>query len=183
MTTRRFRGESLAGYRIDYSVAAEVKNAALKKKLKVSKPAKLHLTFAPTMRKPDEGLYSNFKGTNRELAKILAHGAGRRNGIPRPIMKIAKEKLSGKSRKWLSAVVKNNIKGKAAKGFFDVDWHAVGDELEKWLYSEITENKLGLAPIQPITVERKEWAGHEENADTPAFATGQLAEAIYHYIA
>ena len=60
-----------------------------------------------------------------------------------------------------------------------VDWNGFANVVEKKVRELLVEDRLGLATLDPITIQRKEKA--HEGSDTPLVATGQLADAIICY--
>ena len=148
---------------------------AFKKKTSVINNAKMVVTIADTQH--HRGLYSRFQGSNFELAKIVT-GNEKQPKNNRPFMRKEKSKLDkGEHRKELAKALKGYIT--CTENGMVVDWNGFANVVEKKARELLVEDRLGLAPLDPITIQRKEKA--HEGSDTPLVATGQLADAIICY--
>ena len=142
---------------------------AFKKKTSVINNAKMVITVADTQH--HRRLYTRFQGSNFELAKIVTDEG-------RPFMKNEKAMLDkGEHRKELAKALKGYIT--CTKNGMVVDWNGFANVVEKKARELLVEDRLGLAPLDPITIQRKEKA--HEGSDTPLVATGQLADSIICY--
>ena len=142
---------------------------AFKKKTSVINNAKMVVTVADTQH--HRRLYTRFQGSNFELAKIVTEEG-------RPFMKNKKAMLDkGEHRKELAKALKGYIT--CTENGMVVDWNGFANVVEKKTRELLVEDRLGLAPLDPITIQRKEKA--HEGSDTPLVATGQLADSIICY--
>ena len=142
---------------------------AFKKKTSVINNAKMVVTVADTQH--HRSLYTRFQGSNFELAKIVTEEG-------RPFIKNEKAMLDkGEHRKELAKALKGYIT--CTENGMVVDWNGFANVVEKKARELLVEDRLGLAPLDPITIQRKEKA--HEGSDTPLVATGQLADAIICY--
>ena len=142
---------------------------AFKKKTAVINNAKMVVTVADTQH--HRRLYTRFQGSNFELAKIVTEEG-------RPFIKNEKAMLDkGEHRKELAKALKGYIT--CTENGMVVDWNGFANVVEKKARELLVEDRLGLAPLDPITIQRKEKA--HEGSDTPLVATGQLADAIICY--
>ena len=142
---------------------------AFKKKTSVINNARIIVTVADTSH--HRRLYTRFKGSNYELALIVSAEG-------RPFMDEEKFMLGqGEYRKQLAKTLKEYVSC-TENGMF-VDWNGFASEVEQVARELLIEDRLGLATLKPITIQRKEAAG--EGSDTPLVATGQLADAIICY--
>ena len=142
---------------------------AFKKKTSVINNAKMVVTVADTQH--HRRLYTRFQGSNFELAKIVTEEG-------RPFIKNEKAMLDkGEHRKELAKALKGYIT--CTENGMVVDWNGFANVVEKKARELLVEDRLGLAPLDPITIQRKEKA--HEGSDTPLVATGQLADAIICY--
>ena len=140
-----------------------------KKKTSVINNAKMVVTVADTQH--HRRLYTRFQGSNFELAKIVTEEG-------RPFIKNEKAMLDkGEHRKELVKALKGYIT--CTENGMVVDWNGFANVVEKKARELLVEDRLGLAPLDPITIQRKEKA--HEGSDTPLVATGQLADAIICY--
>ena len=142
---------------------------AFKKKTSVINNAKMVVTVADTQH--HRKLYTRFQGSNFELAKIVTEEG-------RPFIKNEKVMLDkGEHRKELAKALKGYIT--CTENGMVVDWNGFSNVVEKKARELLVEDRLGLAPLDPITVQRKIDA--KEGSDVPLVATGQLADAIICY--
>ena len=142
---------------------------AFKKKTSVINNAKMIVTVADTQH--HRRLYTRFQGSNFELAKIVTEEG-------RPFIKNEKTMLDkGEHRKELAKALKGYITC-TENGMF-VDWNGFANVVEEKARELLIKDSLGLKPLDPITIQRKEDA--HEGSDTPLVATGQLADAIICY--
>lgn len=142
---------------------------AFKKKTSVINNARMVVTIADNNHQ--RGLYTRFKGSNYELALIVSAEG-------RPFMSKEKEKLSkGEYRKQLAKILKGYVSC-TENGLF-VDWGGFSNEVESVARGLLIKDRLGLAKLKPLTIQRKIDAN--EGSDTPLVATGQLADAIICY--
>ena len=142
---------------------------AFKKKTSVINNARMVVTIADNNHQ--RGLYTRFKGSNYELALIVSAEG-------RPFMSKEKEKLSkGEYRKQLAKILKGYVSC-TENGLF-VDWGGFSNEVESVARDLLIKDRLGLAKLKPLTIQRKIDAN--EGSDTPLVATGQLADAIICY--
>ena len=142
---------------------------AFKKKTSVINNAKMVVTVADTQH--HRRLYTRFQGSNFELVKIVTEEG-------RPFIKNEKAMLDkGEHRKELAKALKGYIT--CTENGMVVDWNGFANVVEKKARELLVENRLGLAPLDPITIQRKEKA--HEGSDTPLVATGQLADSIICY--
>lgn len=142
---------------------------AFKKKTSVINNAKMVVTVADTQH--HRGLYSRFQGSNFELAKIVTEEG-------RPFIKNEKAMLDkGEHRKELAKALKGYIT--CTENGMVVDWNGFSSKVEQVARELLIKDRLGLNPLDPVTIQRKERAG--EGSDTPLVATGQLADAIICY--
>ena len=142
---------------------------AFKKKTSVINNAKMVVTVADTQH--HRKLYTRFQGSNFELAKIVTKE-------DRPFIKNEKALLDkGEHRKELAKALKGYIT--CTENGMVVDWNGFANVVEKKARELLVEDRLGLAGLDPITIQRKEDA--HEGSDTPLVATGQLADAIICY--
>lgn len=142
---------------------------AFKKKTSVINNARMVVTIADNNHQ--RGLYTRFMGSNYELALIVSAEG-------RPFMSKEKENLSkGEYRKQLAKTLKGYISC-TEKGLF-VDWVGFSNEVESVARDLLIKDRLGLAKLKPLTIQRKIDAN--EGSSTPLVATGQLADAIICY--
>jgi hypothetical protein len=142
---------------------------AFKKKTSVINNARIIVTVADTSH--HRRLYTRFKGSNYELALIVSAEG-------RPFMDEEKSMLDkGEYRKQLAKTLKEYVS--CTENGIVVDWNGFSSEVEQVARELLIEDKLGLARLKPLTIQRKEKAG--EGSDTPLVATGQLADAIICY--
>ena len=142
---------------------------AFKKKTSVINNAKMVVTVADTQH--HRRLYTRFQGSNFELVKIVTEEG-------RPFIKNEKAMLDkGEHRKELAKALKGYIT--CTENGMNVDWNGFANVVEKKARELLVEDRLGLAPLDPITIQRKEKA--HEGSDTPLVATGQLADSIICY--
>ena len=142
---------------------------AFKKKTSVINNARMVVTVIDSQH--HRGLYSRFQGSNFELVKIVTEEG-------RPFIKNEKAMLDkGEHRKELAKALKGYIT--CTENGMVVDWNGFANVVEKKARELLVEDRLGLAPLDPITIQRKEKA--HEGSDTPLVATGQLADAIICY--
>lgn len=83
----------------------------------------------------------------------------------------------GEYRKLLAKTLKGYIT--STENGLLVDWDRFSNEVEKVARDLLIKDRLGLKPLDPVTIRRKERAG--EGGSTPLVATGQLADAIICY--
>lgn len=142
---------------------------AFKKKPSVINNARMVVTIADNNHQ--RGLYTRFKGSTYELALIVSAEG-------RPFMSKEKENLSkGEYRKQLAKILKGYISC-TENGLF-VDWGGFSNEVESVARDLLIKDRLGLARLKPLTIQRKIDAN--EGSSTPLVATGQLADAIICY--
>jgi len=142
---------------------------AFKKKTSVINNARMIVTVADNNH--HRGLYTRFKGSNYELALIVSAEG-------RPFMDEEKSMLDkGEYRKRLAKTLKSYIS--CTENGMVVNWEGFSSEVEQITRELLIEDRLGLARLKPLTIQRKEEAG--EGSDTPLVATGQLADAIICY--
>ena len=142
---------------------------AFKKKTSVINNARMVVTVADNNH--HRGLYTRFKGSNYELALIVSAEG-------RPFMDEEKSMLDkGEYRKRLAKTLKSYIS--CTENGMVVNWEGFSSEVEQVARELLIEDRLGLARLKPLTIQRKEEAG--EGSDTPLVATGQLADAIICY--
>lgn len=142
---------------------------AFKKKTSVINNAKMIVTVADTQH--HRKLYTRFQGSNYELALIVSAEG-------RPFMDEEKSMLDkGEYRKKLAKTLKGYIS--CTENGMIVDWNGFSSEVEQVARELLIEDRLGLKPLDPVTIRRKERAG--EGGSTPLVATGQLADAIICY--
>lgn len=142
---------------------------AFKKKTSVINNARMVVTVADTQHY--RRLYTRFQGSNFELAKIVTEEG-------RPFIKNEKTMLDkGEHRKELAKALKGYIT--CTENGMVVDWNGFANVVEKKARELLVEDRLGLAPLDPITIQRKEEAG--EGSSIPLVAKGQLADAIICY--
>lgn len=142
---------------------------AFKKKTSVINNARMVVTVADNNH--HRGLYTRFKGSNYELAAIVSAEG-------RPFMDEEKSMLDkGEYRKRLAKTLKSYIS--CTENGMVVNWEGFSSEVEQVARELLIEDRLGLARLKPLTIQRKEEAG--EGSDTPLVATGQLADAIICY--
>lgn len=148
---------------------------AFKKKTSVINNARMVVTVADTQH--HRGLYSRFQGSNFELAKIVTDNEKQPKNN-RPFMKKEKSILDkGEYRKKLAKTLKGYIS--CTENGMYVDWNGFSSEVEQVARDLLIKDRLGLKPLDPVTIRRKESAG--EGSSTPLVATGQLADAIICY--
>ena len=148
---------------------------AFKKKTSVINNARMVVTVIDSQH--HRGLYSRFQGSNFELAKIVTDNKKRPKN-KRPFMKKEKSMLDkGEYRKLLAKTLKGYIT--STENGLLVDWDRFSNEVEKVARDLLIKDRLGLKPLDPVTIRRKERAG--EGGSTPLVATGQLADAIICY--
>ena len=146
-----------------------VRLRAFKKKTSVINNARMVVTVADTQH--HRKLYTRFQGSNYELALIVSAEG-------RPFMDKEKDALNkGEYRKQLAKTLKSYISC-TENGLF-VDWGGFSNEVESVARDLLIKDRLGLARLSPITIQRKIDAN--EGSDTPLVATGQLADAIICY--
>ena len=142
---------------------------AFKKKTSVINNARMVVTVIDSQH--HRGLYSRFQGSNFELAKIVTDNK-------RPFMRKEKSMLDkGEYRKLLAKTLKGYIT--STENGLLVDWDRFSNEVGKVARDLLIKDRLGLKPLDPVTIRRKERAG--EGGSTPLVATGQLADAIICY--
>lgn len=142
---------------------------AFKKKTSVINNARMVITIADNNHQ--RGLYTRFKGSNYELAMIVSAEG-------RPFMSKEKENLSkGEYRKQLAKTLKGYIS--CTENGLVVDWGGFSNEVESVARDLLIKDRLGLARLKPLTIQRK--INANEGSDTPLVATGQLADAIICY--
>ena len=142
---------------------------AFKKKTSVINNARMIVTVMDSQH--HRGLYSRFQGSNFELTKIVTE-----NG--RPFMSKEKSMLDkGEYRKRLAKTLKSYIS--CTENGMVVNWEGFSNEVEQVARELLIKDRLGLARLNPLTIQRKEKAG--EGSSTPLVATGQLADAIICY--
>lgn len=142
---------------------------AFKKKTSVINNARMIVTVADTQH--HRKLYTRFQGSNYELAKKVTKEG-------RPFMKNEKENLSkGEYRKQLAKTLKGYIS--CTENGLVVDWGGFSNEVESVARDLLIKDRLGLATLKPLTIQRK--INANEGSDTPLVATGQLADAIICY--
>ena len=83
----------------------------------------------------------------------------------------------GEYRKLLAKTLKGYIT--STENGLLVDWDRFSNEVGKVARDLLIKDRLGLKPLDPVTIRRKERAG--EGGSTPLVATGQLADAIICY--
>ena len=148
---------------------------AFKKKTSVINNARMVVTVADTQH--HRGLYTRFQGSNYELAKIVTDNEKQPKNN-RPFMKKEKSILDkGEYRKKLAKTLKGYIS--CTENGMYVDWNGFSSEVEQVARDLLIKDRLGLKPLDPVTILRKERAG--EGSSTPLVATGQLADAIICY--
>lgn len=152
---------------------------AFKKKTSVINNARMVVTVIDSQH--HRGLYSRFQGSNFELAKIVTDNKKQPKNKPknnRPFMKKEKSMLDkGEYRKLLAKTLKGYIT--STENGLLVDWDRFSNEVGKVARDLLIKDRLGLKPLDPVTIRRKERAG--EGGSTPLVATGQLADAIICY--
>ena len=153
---------------------------AFKKKTSVINNARMVVTVIDSQH--HRGLYSRFQGSNFELAKIITDNEKQpKNKQPknnRPFMRKEKSMLDkGEYRKLLAKTLKGYIT--STENGLLVDWDRFSNEVGKVARDLLIKDRLGLKPLDPVTIRRKERAG--EGGSTPLVATGQLADAIICY--
>ena len=142
---------------------------AFKKKTSVINNARMVVTVADTQH--HRSLYTRFQGSNYELALIVSDEG-------RPLIDEEKSILDkGEYRKKLAKTLKGYIS--CTENGMVVDWNGFASEVEQVARELLIEDRLGLARLKPLTIQRKEEAG--EGSDTPLVATGQLADAVICY--
>lgn len=142
---------------------------AFKKKTSVINNARMVVTIADNNHQ--RGLYTRFQGSNYELALIVSAEG-------RPFMDEEKEALNkGEYRKQLAKTLKGYIS--CTENGLVVDWNGFSNEVESVARDLLIKDRLGLARLKPLTIQRKIAAN--EGSDTPLVATGQLADAIICY--
>lgn len=148
---------------------------AFKKKTSVINNARMVVTVIDSQH--HRGLYSRFQGSNFELAKIITDNKKHPENN-RPFMKKEKSMLDkGEYRKLLAKTLKGYIT--STENGLLVDWDRFSNEVGKVARDLLIKDRLGLKPLDPVTIRRKERAG--EGGSTPLVATGQLADAIICY--
>lgn len=148
---------------------------AFKKKTSVINNARMVVTVIDSQH--HRGLYSRFQGSNFELAKIVTDNKKQPKN-KRPFMRKEKSMLDkGEYRKLLAKTLKGYIT--STKNGLLVDWDRFSNEVGKVARDLLIKDRLGLKPLDPVTIRRKERAG--EGGSTPLVATGQLADAIICY--
>ena len=148
---------------------------AFKKKTSVINNARMVVTVADTQH--HRGLYTRFQGSNYELSKIEKKKKKQPKNN-RPFMKKEKSILDkGEYRKKLAKTLKGYIS--CTENGMYVDWNGFSSEVEQVARDLLIKDRLGLKPLDPVTIRRKESAG--EGSSTPLVATGQLADAIICY--
>ena len=153
---------------------------AFKKKTSVINNARMVVTVIDSQQ--HRGLYSRFQGPNFELAKTATGNEKQpKNKQPknnRPFMRKEKSMLDkGEYRKLLAKTLKGYIT--STENGLLVDWDRFSNEVGKVARDLLIKDRLGLKPLDPVTIRRKERAG--EGGSTPLVATGQLADAIICY--
>ena len=154
---------------------------AFKKKTSVINNARMVVTVIDSQH--HRGLYSRFQGSNFELAKIVTDNKKQPNNKKqpknkRPFMRKEKSMLDkGEYRKLLAKTLKGYIT--STENGLLVDWDRFSNEVGKVARDLLIKDRLGLKPLDPVTIRRKERAG--EGGSTPLVATGQLADAIICY--
>lgn len=142
---------------------------AFKKKTSVINNARMVVTVLDSNH--HRGLYTRFKGSNYELALIVSAEG-------RPFMDNEKSMLDkGEYRKRLAKTLKSYIS--CTENGMVVNWEGFSNEVEQVARELLIKDRLGLARLNPLTIQRKEKAG--EGSSTPLVATGQLADAIICY--
>ena len=142
---------------------------AFKKKTSVINNARMVVTVLDN--KHHRGLYTRFNGSNYELALIVSAEG-------RPFMDNEKSMLDkGEYRKRLAKTLKSYIS--CTENGMVVNWEGFSNEVEEVARDLLIKDRLGLARLNPLTIQRKEKAG--EGSSTPLVATGQLADAIICY--
>ena len=142
---------------------------AFKKRTSVLNNARMVVTVADNNH--HRKLYTRFQGSNYELALIVSAEG-------RPFMDEEKSMLDkGEYRKRLAKTLKSYIS--CTENGMVVNWEGFSSEVEQVARELLIEDRLGLARLKPLTIQRKEEAG--EGSDTPLVATGQLADAIICY--
>ena len=142
---------------------------AFKKKTSVINNARMVVTIADNNHQ--RGLYTRFQGSNYELALIVSAEG-------RPFMDEEKEALNkGEYRKQLAKTLKGYIS--CTENGLVVDWNGFSNEVESVARDLLIKDRLGLARLKPLTIQRKIDAN--EGSDTPLVATGQVADAIICY--
>ena len=142
---------------------------AFKKKTSVINNARMVVTVLDSNH--HRGLYTRFKGSNYELALIVSAEG-------RPFMDNEKSMLDkGEYRKRLAKTLKSYIS--CTENGMVVNWEGFSSEVEEVARDLLIKDRLGLARLNPLTIQRKEKAG--EGSSTPLVATGQLADAIICY--
>lgn len=142
---------------------------AFKKKTSVVNNARMIVTVADNYHQ--RGLYTRFQGSNYELALIVSAEG-------RPFMDEEKSMLDrGEYRKQLAKTIKGYIS--CTENGLVVDWNGFSNEVESVARDLLIKDRLGLARLKPLTIQRKIKAN--EGSDTPLVATGQLADAIICY--
>lgn len=148
---------------------------AFKKKTSVINNARMVVTVIDSQH--HRGLYSRFQGSNFELAKIVTDNEKQPKNN-RLFMKKEKSMLDkGEYRKLLAKTLKGYIT--STENGLLVDWDRFSNEVGKVARDLLIKDRLGLKPLDPVTIRRKERAG--EGGSTPLVATGQLADAIICY--
>ena len=148
---------------------------AFKKKTSVINNARMVVTVIDSQH--HRGLYSRFQGSNFELAKIVT-GNEKQPKNNRPFMRKEKSMLDkGEYRKLLAKTLKGYIT--STENGLLVDWDRFSNEVGKVARDLLIKDRLGLKPLDPVTIRRKERAG--EGGSTPLVATGQLADFIICY--
>lgn len=148
---------------------------AFKKKTSVINNARMVVTVIDSQH--HRGLYSRFQGSNFELVKIVTDNKKRPENN-RPFMRKEKSMLDkGEYRKLLAKTLKGYIT--STENGLLVDWDRFSNEVGKVARDLLIKDRLGLKPLDPVTILRKERAG--EGGSTPLVATGQLADAIICY--
>ena len=142
---------------------------AFKRKTSVINNARMVVTVADTQH--HRKLYTRFQGSNYELALIVSAEG-------RPFLDEEKSMLDkGEYRKKLAKTLKGYIS--CTENGMVVDWNGFASEVEQVARELLINDKLGLARLDPLTIQKKEAAG--EGGDTPLVAKGQLADAIICY--
>ena len=142
---------------------------AFKKKTSVINNARIVVTVADNNHQ--RGLYTRFQGSNYELAMIVSAEG-------RPFIDEEKSMLNkGEYRKRLAKTLKGYIS--CTENGMVVNWEGFSSKVEQVARELLIEDKLGLARLKPMTIQRKIDA--VEGSDTPLVATGQLADAIICY--
>ena len=140
-----------------------------KKKTSIANNARMVVTVADTQH--HRKLYTRFQGSNYELALIVSAEG-------RPFMDEEKSMLDkGEYRKQLAKKLKGYIS--CTENGMVVDWNGFSNEVESVARDLLIKDRLGLARLKPLTIQRKIDA--HEGSDTPLVATGQLADAIICY--